>query len=55
MLLLEMHSTASELAKLAELHALNQLSKSGGVFVPYPRPWRITTLGTWGNQPIRNK
>ena len=40
---------ASELAKLAELYALNQLSKVGGAFVPYPPPWRVS------NQPSPKK
>ena len=29
---------SSEIAKLAELYALNQLNKCGGAFVRYPPP-----------------
>ena len=41
MLLREMPSAASEMAKLAELYSLNQLVKRGGAFVPYPPPRRV--------------
>ena len=39
MLLREM--PASEIAKLAGLYALNQLSKAGGAFVPYAPLWQV--------------
>ena len=45
----EMPSAVPALAKLAQLYALNQLSKSGGAFVPYP-PRRPVS-----NQPSRTK
>ena len=45
----EMPSAVPELAELAQLYALNQLSKGGGAFVPYPPPPPMS------NQPSRTK
>ena len=42
--------TPSEMAKLAELYALNQLSKRGAAFVSYPPPWQVTPRHAGVNQ-----
>ena len=55
MLLRDMAPTSAEMAKLAELYVLNQLSKRGGGFVSFGPPQRVTPSRTWVNRPSLQK